>query len=762
MSKKILSVSLSRSFLPALVATGLLASCVTTSASFSDGLLTLNGHQTPILNNKTWQQTVAFEKPGIYKVTFDVSTQASYASLSLRSGEQVLLDNLDVPKKGSQQINALIKVDNAGAQDLELIARSGLISVKSVQLEAYDGPGVASFKDISNEIGFKTEVTYKYGGPSIADINRDGKYDFVLNNHNHVPTQFVTQQQDGSVSIQRLFNASLDFHGSATADYDNDGDLDIMVAKGGANGTSPSSYVLLRNDNGKFNDVSNQAGIKEPARGRSPRFLDMNSDGLLDIMLVNAKTPKYDGPQHLFYVNNGDGTFTYTQIPGIENAYAERVLLTDFNRDGLDDVLLFSPLSLWQNNGDFTFTDKTKQWLPNAVKGKQNVITASEMDVNNDGMYDIYLARGKTHYQLSRKSIDFSPQKQRLDIRDDGETGSTQVTFTAADSVKLSDMELTYRQYNGGYPVFLGKNKQRYDVKAKGFQPNQLPKEMKTAPDELEIDKSMASGWPDSIDTNGLYIGHLGGDQWKAEWYRDQNVYWTVTFSLTGLGEVNYDWSPNNRNEQDYLLINTGDKYVEASREWNLPKGGDHWGVTHGDVNNDGYTDVFVYRYGFLKERVADLLLVNSGQGSFNTYTGHNAWFKADPGHGDMGQIFDYDLDGQVDILSGSEEEGPWKLYQNQTQSKNAYTIIQVGYSPSGMDPMSAEVVVQSQDGRSWVKRIGSAGESFSQGQIDIVHFGLGQAKQIKQVTVRWRNGETLVKKSAPVNTVLSTDNWAQ
>ncbi|WP_017447003.1 FG-GAP-like repeat-containing protein [Gayadomonas joobiniege] len=751
------------SLLSLFVSTTLVAACSTSDIKVAEHKLTLTGTQVPILNKKTWQQRVqipAEKLEATYIVNLKVSTQADYASLSLMSGEQVLIDNLDVPSKGQHQLNALIKFSQTGEQTLKLVARSGAVQLQSLELTPYEGPALAQFKDISQQVGLNTEVTYKYGGPSVADINRDGRYDFVLNNHNHVPTQLVMQQTDGSVDIQRLFKASLDFHGSATADYDGDGDLDIMVAKGGANGTSPSSYVLLRNDNGRFIDVSNEAGIKEPARGRSPRFLDMNDDGLLDIMLVNAKTPKYQGPQHLFYQNNGDGTFTYTRVDGIENAYAERVLLTDFNRDGLDDVLLFSPLSLWQNNGDFTFTDKSAQWLPKDAKGILNVITASEMDVNNDGMYDIYLARGNTHYQLSRKSIDFSPEKARLDIRDDGERGSTQVSFKAANSIRLSDMELTYRQYNGGYPIYLGKNKQRYDVKAKGFQPSQLPDEMKTAPDHLTIEPQMASGWPETIDKNGLYIGHIGEDQWKAEWYRDKNVYWTVTFSLTGLDEVNYDWKANNRNKQDVLLINQGDKYTTAGQQWNLPKGGDHWGVTHGDVNNDGFTDVFIYRYGFLKERIADLLLLNSGDGHFNTYTGHNAWFKDDPGHGDMGQIFDFNLDGQLDILSGSEEEGPWKLYQNKSNNKNTYSLIQVGYSPKGIDPMSAQVIIQSTDGRGWVKRIGSAGESFSQGQLDIVHFGLGNTNKIKQVEVRWRSGEKIVKKGLDVNRLYNTDTW--
>ncbi|MBU2872051.1 VCBS repeat-containing protein [Colwellia sp. E2M01] len=93
------------------------------------------------------------------------------------------------------------------------------------------------------------------------------------------------------------------------------------------------------------------------------------------------------------------------------------------------------------------------------------------------------------------------------------------------------------------------------------------------------------------------YIGYTGDGQWKAEWVRDQNIYWNVSFTLDNLTDVNFDWQPNNRNGQDIVLINQGNKFVDTSAEWNLPKGGDHWGVTHGDFNNDGWNDLFVYRY---------------------------------------------------------------------------------------------------------------------------------------------------------------------
>ncbi|WP_111976847.1 CRTAC1 family protein [Algibacillus agarilyticus] len=694
------------------------------------------------------------------RLTLDLSIDKSYANISVYAGDKLVVDNLNVPTKGQHKINVLIDFEAIGDTTLRFVRRSADITLNAIQFEDITDVTLPRFANRSKEANFETEISYKYGGPSIGDVDNDGDYDFVLNNHNHVPTQLVTQNDDHTLDIERLFGWSLDFHGSSVGDYDADGDLDIMVAQGGANGTNPTSYILLRNDNQKFVKVSAEAGILTPARGRSPRWVDFDLDGDLDLALFNAKTPNYDGPRQLFYKNNGDSTFTAQRVEGAEYADGERVLVTDFNNDGIDDLVAFSPVSLWQGNGDFTFTDVTKARLPASLIGKVGFNAVTDVDVNNDGLLDIYLAGGRTHYLLSRKSIDFNPQTKRLDIRDDGEKGATAVTFDADGAVKLSEMELTYRQYNDGFAIFLGKDKTRKIVKAKGFQPNQLPEEMKTAPIEMDITPAQAQGWPTERNVNGLYIGHIGNGQWQAEWVRDRNIYWTVTFSLTGLNNVDYDWQPNNRNIQDILLVNKGDHFIDGTKEWNLPLGGNNWGVTHADFNNDGWEDLFVYRYGFLKQRIADLLLLNTGEGRFDIVSSHGAFEPTDPGHGDMGQAFDFDNDGRIDMLNGSEEEGPWLLYKNQNTDLGNYALFDVGYSPkANIDPYSAVVSIKTTSGKEYQKRVGSAGEVHSQSLLDIVHFGLGDDSQIESAQIRWRNGEVVKFGALKANALYKSEN---
>lgn len=88
----------------------------------------------------------------------------------------------------------------------------------------------------------------KYGGPSVADINNDGYYDMILNNHNDSdsPSKLFFGSANGNVTNETdlsLFRL-MDLHGSPAGDYDNDGDLDIVIAVGGGNGTIPKPNVI--------------------------------------------------------------------------------------------------------------------------------------------------------------------------------------------------------------------------------------------------------------------------------------------------------------------------------------------------------------------------------------------------------------------------------------------------------------------------------------------------------------------------------------
>ncbi|MBU2869172.1 CRTAC1 family protein [Colwellia sp. E2M01] len=702
-----------------------------------------------LTNGVYYKTQYAVKGSAIKRITITASIKKEYANLSILAEGKVVADNLDFPTKGKQTINVLVDLQSQGNKALIFKGRSAEITLHNIIIEDVANLPLPSFFDNSKNADFETETTFKYGGPSIGDVDNDGDLDFILNNHNHVPTQLVTNLGNGKVDIKRLFTGKPDLHGSALGDYDNDGDLDLIVAHGGANGTNPISYTLFQNNNMNFEQVTSEAGIKTPARGRAPRWIDLDADGDLDLIFFNARTPNYDGPQTLFLKNKGDGTFEEVRVADIEQPDASKALIVDFDRDGKDDVLMYYPdaVSLWKNNGDFTFTDVSKTWLPGSVADLKNINATTDLDVNNDGLVDLYLANGRSHYSISRKSLDFSPSLKKLDVNDDGEKGRTLIDFTADSNIELSNAKFVFRQYREGFPIFLGENKQLTYIQPHDYHKNdnRYPKPMEAAEHNLTLKPEQAEGWPENRTENGIYIGYLGNKQWKAEWVRNKTLYWTIEFSITGLNSVDYDWPANNRNVQDVLLINKGTHYEDAGKAWNIPQGGNHWGVSRADFNNDGWQDLFIHRYGYLKERVADLMLLNNAGNGFELFTSHGAYDVNDTGHGDMGQAFDFNNDGLVDMLNGSEDRGKWYLYLNNAQNVGNYILFQIGYSPKhNVDPLSAEVIIETMSGKQYFKTVGSSGESHSQSVINTVHFGLGEAQKIKSAKIVWRNGETM------------------
>ncbi|RPD99092.1 CRTAC1 family protein [Aureibaculum marinum] len=604
------------------------------------------------------------------------------------------------------------------------------------------------FSEVTEKVGLKTENNWKYGGPTIADINNDGKYDLLLGNHDTSPIQLFWAQEDDTFVEQKGLFPKADLHGMAAGDYDKDGDLDILISLGGGNGTTPQPQRLLRNDNGNFVDATEEAGLSEMgARGRSVRWIDLDNDGDLDFLQINAQQMvNEDIPRNILFENNGDGTFTYRKSEVFENIDAERLLITDFNNDGILDLLTFSPYSpfqFWKGNNDFTFTNLSQEWLPENLQSMAQVSTVAEADLDNDGDMDYYLARGKSYYQIANNSISFNEDEKRLDLRDEGNKSHDGITFYADADIELSDF---YRFPRGPekprIPLFIGNSKTEY----------KMPYEVQ------KVTQTEAKGFPENLDKSGWYLGYLGEGKWRLEWLLKLDLAWDVRASIIGVTKVEPDWEPQNLGVPDILLVNEGTHFKDASSS--LPKESleNNWGITTADFDNDGLSDFFLYRFGGLIQRTEDVLLKNKGNLHFEAITDHGANHIPAKAHGDMGAAFDYNLDGKVDVLSGDDDNGQWLLYQNKTDSKNNYVFFWVGNSKSGVDAYGAKVKITTASG-SQFKLIGSGSASHAQSFLNMVHFGLGRDNKIETAEIIWRNGERESLSNIDVNTAYQIPN---
>ncbi|SBT14147.1 FG-GAP-like repeat-containing protein [Vibrio celticus] len=686
----------------------------------------------------------------VKRLVLELDNQGEYATVSVYAGEQLLVDNMNVPSKGKQTISALVKFSNLGQVTLKVKSLTSSLVIHRLSLETVDDLIVPYYEDISVKAGLDKVSSLKYGGPSVVDINNNGFYDFVVNNHNEESSKLYWNNGDGTVTkhnkdLSRWYMH--DLHGTSFADYDNDGDLDLILAQGGGNGRNPSRNNFYHNNNGEFVLYTGDVGIERGARGRGSKWGDFNKDGKLDFVMINERGLYKETPQHHFYENVGNGKFELRSVEGIENATPERALITDLNNDGIDDIILYGhrdAMSVWLGNGDFTFTNITSQF-PKALRDAKQISAVVDLDIDNNGRTDLYFARGNEfeHGRGEAPSVDFDPETKQFSIKPRPYFGKDQWQFTANGPLKLDNYY--FLGQNGfrhkDYPIFLGKDKLATAVPSGG---------------EFEFSAEDAHGWPDDINKSGVYFGHIGNGQWKAALVRKGDIFWAYKFNLTGVTSYDLDFTPENRNLRDFLIRNDGDKFVDVSEEWQIPRGGNAQGVTTGDFNNNGKQDLLVYRWGNVNHRISDLMLLNNN-GRFEAVTMHGASDVGGPGYGDMGQAFDFDMNGRTDILSGSEF-GEWYLYSNQTEGIGNYALVRVGYSPKdNIDPIAATVTVKTADGK-WRKRVGSAGEIFSQSLLNIVHFGVGDAKEIESIVVTWRNGESVEFNNKPVNKQYYTD----
>jgi len=598
--------------------------------------------------------------------------------------------------------------------------------------------------DVSAAAGVQPE-TPSYG-PAWGDYDADGNLDLFVSNHGSDATLYRNLGKGcfaevvDRVGIPRR---GRDGHGPAWGDYDNDGDLDLIIVQGKRLGQVHRRLDQLYRNDGTlgFFEVAAQVGVGNPdGRARSPSWVDYDGDGDLDLFVVNFATP------NVLYVNEGDGRFhlnTEAFAPPDETtwetAYLDGSAWADYDGDGRPDVFLAGYQGrLYRQVIPGRFQDVTRQALgslPSYVRD------AAWGDYDNDGDMDLYLVRG---YE---GMFDFVQAKQDFiwfggTVRQD-EDG---IDFQATGVVSFDLIA-----QGGRHPQWV-------EIGEAGSHPEEIPF-------QVEENDPQARGTPPAFHRDGgrfaLWQDHSEPTEtWHLRWQAGaEHISFTgviQTQSVTQVISVGFEPPPtlDLRNE---LYRNDGDgHFTLVSEEAGVADGGNGRVGSWADFDNDGWLDLFVVNSGDVASgNGLDRLYHNQHDGTFRDVTILAGVAGPTMGRGSGAAWGDYDNDGFLDLFVTNGlgpppfSAGPHKLYRN-SGNGNHWLEIDLQGRRSQRQGNGTTVVVVAGPLRQLRQQLGG-GHALAQDSITL-HFGLGTATEVDQISVSWPSGTRQVLRHVPAD----------
>lgn len=487
--------------------------------------------------------------------------------------------------------------------------------------------------------------------------------------------------------------------GAAFFDYDSDGFLDLYIVNGAAlpgfQMEELPTNVLYRNDgNGRFSDVTLQAGVGDVGYGMGTAVGDFDNDGDPDLYVTNV------GP-NVFYRNEGDGSFTdVTLEAGVgDDGWGTNAAFVDYDSDGDLDLYVANYLKfdvdahlecwqgkirvycaptahegqsgvLYRNEGDGSFADVTREAGLFSNDGRQ--LGAVFGDLDDDGDQDLFIANDKTPNFLFQNNGDGTF----------AETGLMAGVAYSEDGEPESVMGVDLGDYD---------NDGRLDIIVATYQ------------------------WL----ANTLY--HNDGDGFFTD----------VTF-LAQLGAESLPYLGMTAAFLDY----DNDGYLDVF-------------VANGHLDEN--VEEFDPSTSFAQR---NQLFRNNGDGTFTEVTGMaGPGLQAEKvSHG--AAFGDYDNDGDIDIFVSDSDDQYSQLLRNDGGNANHFLVVETIGRRSNRDGIGARIqvvagdLVQTKEVRSGYGYMGSS---------DLrVIFGLGQRTQVERLEVRWPSGIVQVLENLGVDQTLT------
>ncbi len=593
-----------------------------------------------------------------------------------------------------------------------------------------------SFAEVTSQSGIH-HVGDSWGG-AWGDYDADGWPDLWVTNHFEKSSLYRNLEGRGfeetTDEVVVPVPVRADSHAAAWADFDNDGDLDLFEQIGGGGGTASASHPMPKhlyvNENGVLYERAAEYGVDYPySRGRGISWLDLNTDGRLDLLLLTELRPDHLYPSAMLFQQPQGDFLHVSETLGFDVPLSSKyAYLCDLTGTGEREIIIHGgnfpqriyragqePLAEMRRVLGFPVTNYVEDSAAGDFDGDLDIdfflarnLAVSEFDWRGDSVVRAFLFPYLT------------TDEHGFAIRTNGDVS---VELQASQIIDPNLIHIGQAGYHPSGQRFVLRTDDARNVGLLAHEPGTV--------------HGVLIGWDPRL-AQWTIRAAVPPDQPKQRLF---NVEIASNAAISAVEPININTTaPPQVNK---LLVNTGASFVDGSQAAGINFPTDCHSVTSGDFDNDMDLDLYLVCTRRVRN-VPDLFLENRGDGSFVTSPYAAGAQGSMRGLGDVALAADYNRDGFLDLfvtnghpLKPFNSDGPDQLYVNDGNSNHWLELNLVGVR-SNRDAIGATIVLTA-GGVSQTRQTGCTSHKWAFDE-RIVHFGLG-GNTTADIAITWPSG---------------------